>query len=293
MSIPAPVHELQNSTEAILPRPGRFFTIVRILLGVVLLVAAGLKLYGLNVTVLPRVGWFATPQVQVAAVEWELVLGLWLLSGVYQAGAWLAAVSTFGAFAVVSAYFGWIGVASCGCFGVIKASPWAACAVDVAALALLAVARPDLRAGAWRLPAGFAVVAVGAAAVLLALTGVGSWVYGSPQTALARLRGESLTVSSDYVDFGACPAGQMAERVVEVRNWSDRPVRLIGGTSDCSCLTTADLPLTIPPGEARPVTVQLTVPPAKLGALTRVVELWTDNDEHRTIRLQVGCRIVE
>jgi len=59
----------------------RGFEVVRRVLGVLLPVAAGLKLYGLNVTALPRVGWFAGPQVQVAAAAWELVLGLWLLSG--------------------------------------------------------------------------------------------------------------------------------------------------------------------------------------------------------------------
>jgi hypothetical protein len=271
----------------------RGFTIVRIVLGLLLLTAAGLKLYGMNVTAVPRVGWFATPRVQVAVVEWELVLGLWLLSGTYQAGAWLAAVGTFLAFAGVSGYFGWIGVASCGCFGVIRASPWAAFGVDLAALAVLGVARPDFRADSLRLPSGSGIVPVGAAAVLVALTGVGSWLYGSPQAALARLRGDTLTVSSDYVDFGSGSAGQLLEATVEVQNWTERAVRLTGGTSDCSCVTTADLPLTILAGEARPATIRLTIPPAKLGAFTRVAELWTDHDKQRSIRLRVGCRIVE
>src|SRR5687768_17088784 len=116
------------------PPMRRGFEVVRRLLGALLLIAAGLKLYGLNVSALPRVGWFAGPQVQLAAAAWELVLGLWLLSGSARAGAWLASVGTFSAFAAVSAYFGWIGVASCGCFGVIRASPWSAFGVDVAVL---------------------------------------------------------------------------------------------------------------------------------------------------------------
>ena len=86
--------------------------------------------------------------VQVVTAEWELVLGLWLLSGAFQVGAWLAAAGTFLTFAGVSGYFGWTGVASCGCFGVIRASPWTAFGVDVVALALLAVCPPSKRAGA-------------------------------------------------------------------------------------------------------------------------------------------------
>jgi hypothetical protein len=120
---------------------------VRVLLGLVLLTAAVLKLSGLNVTAVPRAGWFAKPQVQGIAAEWKLVLGLWLLSGAYQPGAWLAAVGTFLAFAGVSGYFGWTGVANCGYFGVIRTSPWTAFGVDMAALALLVIFRPDFRTG--------------------------------------------------------------------------------------------------------------------------------------------------
>lgn len=269
------------------------FTAVRIFLGLILLTAAGLKLYGLNVTALPRVGWFATPRVQVAATAWELLLGLWLLSGECRALAWLASIGTFVSFAVVSGYLGWTGVATCGCFGVIGASPWAAFSVDVAAIALLAFARPGLGAGAFGLPMGFSAIVAGAAATFIALTGVGSWVYGSPQAALARLRGELVTFSHDYVDFGAGAAGQVVEAKVEVHNWSDRPVRLVGGTSDCSCITTSSLPVSIPPGESRPVMVQLKIPRAKPGALTRTAELWTDQDRQQRIWLRVGCRIVE
>jgi hypothetical protein len=255
--------------------------------------AAALKLYGLNVTAVPRVGWFATPRVQVAAAAWEMVLGMWLLSRAWPAGAWLAAVGTFAVFAGVSGYFGWIGVANCRCFGVIRASPWTAFTVDVAALGLLAVARPDLRAGSFRLPAGFLTIPIGAATILIALTGVGSWVYGSPQAALARLRGETLTVSPNYIDFGSGSPGQELDVAVDVSNWSDRPVRLIGGTSDCSCVTNASLPLRLAAGESRPVTIRLQVPKARTGAMTRTAEIWTDDDRQRTIRLQLGCRIME
>jgi len=65
--------EFAPAPPAARPRPtGRRFAAVRIVLGCLLLAAAGLKLYGLNVTAVPRTGWFATPQVQLIAAEWEL-----------------------------------------------------------------------------------------------------------------------------------------------------------------------------------------------------------------------------
>jgi hypothetical protein len=271
----------------------RGFTLVRLLLGCLLLTSAGLKLYGWNVTAVPRVGWFATPRVQMAAAVWELVLGFWLLTAASRAWSWLAAASTFVLFAGISGYFGWAGVVDCGCFGVVHASPWTAFGLDMVALALLAVTRPDSGTSSFRLPAGFWSFAATAVAVLIALVGIGWFLVGSPQAALARLQGVALTVSPDHVDFGTGTAGQELLSTVDVRNWTDRTVRLIGGTSDCSCVTTDDLPLNIPPGEARPATVRLKIPASKLGAFTRIVELWTDNEDRRIIRVQIGCRIVE
>jgi hypothetical protein len=97
-------HDQHGRTGIELLRSGSGFAVVSVVLGLVLLTAAALKLSGMNVTALPRVGWFSTPRVQVAAATWEMVLGLWLLSGVRRPVAWLAAVGTFITFAGVSGY---------------------------------------------------------------------------------------------------------------------------------------------------------------------------------------------
>jgi hypothetical protein len=280
--------------DATSPPRSRLAHAVHALLGLLLLAAAGLKLYGMNVAPFAQYGWFTAPWVQTAAVLWEIVLGLWLLAGVYRAGAWLAAVGTFAAFAAVSGYLGWIGQASCGCFGVVQASPWHAFAVDVAALLLLALARPDWRAASradlLRAPTGLGGVLLGAGLILAALAGAATWAYGSPAAAFARLQGAPL-YAPGYVDFGTGRPGELLEREVEVTNWTDRPVRLIGGTSDCSCITTANLPLTIAPGETIAVPVRLKVPGSAAGVFTRRAELWTDCDRQRTVGLTVGCRV--
>jgi hypothetical protein len=70
-------------------------------------------------------------------------------------------------------------------------------------------------------------------------------------------------------------------------------VRLIGGTSDCSCVTTADLPVTLPPGEGRVVTVRMKIPASRPGVITRKAELWTDCPARRVVQLRVGCRVAE
>ena len=102
--------------------------------------------------------------------------------------------------------------------------------------------------------------------------------------------GESLGAPS-YVDFGSAKPGEKLEQQVEIRNWTDKPVRLIGGTSDCSCVTTSTMPLTVPPGEKLSVAIHLKVPSSDAGAFTRTASIWTDCDQMRTINLRLGCRV--
>jgi uncharacterized membrane protein len=125
------------------------------------------------------------------------------------------------------------------------------------------------------------------------LAGVGLLVWGSPQAALAKLRGESLSLSAAYVDVGSGKFGENLETRLEIRNHSSDPIRLVGGTSDCTCLTTTDLPILIRPGDSQTITVTIRVPKAKPGGFTKTAELWTDCDRQRTIRFRVGYRVVE
>jgi hypothetical protein len=273
----------------------RRFTVLRIALGGLLIAAAGLKLYGLSVSAIPRVGWFSQPSVQLAAVEWELILGLWILSGSYPRMAWLAALGTFAAFAAASGYLGWIGVASCGCFGVIDASPWWAFGVDVTVIGLLLVCRPRTEAALSNpirhgVPEGLKWVG-GAAVLLVGLTVVATLVYDSPTAALARLRGETLAISDPYLDFGTGKPGDTLKASASIRNWSSQPVRIVGGTSDCSCTALADLPLTIEPGGSAAVGIRLIIPASKGGQFSRTVFLRTDCPEQPVVSLGIGCRI--
>jgi hypothetical protein len=188
---------------------------------------------------MPQIGWFGTPMVQLAAAEWEIVLAVWLLSGRYQIGAWLAALGTFLAFASASGYLGAIGQTSCGCLGALAASPWYAFGIDVAALALLVAFRPNLnmlRQTTWaeiRRPALTAAgVGLGVVALIAALVIGGTLAFGSPARTLARLRGQDVTIDPAFVDAGTGQPGQIIEANITLHNWSDHPIRIIGGAAD-------------------------------------------------------------
>jgi hypothetical protein len=62
------------------------YHVVRWVLGFVLLGAALLKLNGLSAGPVARMGVFSTPEFQVAVVQFEFFLALWLLSGKHPLG---------------------------------------------------------------------------------------------------------------------------------------------------------------------------------------------------------------
>ena len=214
------------------------YSVVSRCLAVLLLSAAALKLNGLAVDPVGRMGLFTVPAFQIAVVEFELFLAVWLLWGWLPLGSWATVLGVFTIFAGVSAYQGWIGRASCGCFGQLSVNPWYAFGIDVSVLSSLIVCRPDLEAARRQpslllmsiLPAVYGLA--GALAILSLVAGVASWVSGSPDAALADLRGERISLYPRLVDVGTGVPGEMREEAVEIVNRTDHPIRVIGGTKD-------------------------------------------------------------
>lgn len=214
------------------------FSLISRCLAILLLVAAGLKLQGLAIDPVGRMGLFTLPAFQIAVVEFEIFLAIWLLWGKQPLGAWATALGVFAVFAGVSAYQGWIGRASCGCFGQLSVNPWYAFGIDLAVLLALVLGRPDLeilRRQPRFLMASFlpAVYGLGGAvAILASFAGLASLIYGSPDAALAHLRVERISLYPRLIDVGTGAAGADRATELEVVNRNNHPIRLIGGTAD-------------------------------------------------------------
>lgn len=88
---------------------------VRILLGLVLLTAAGLKGHQVATEPILETGLLNSRWFLIGVVEFELLFGLWLLVGLYPAATRLAAILCFARLAVVSLAKGLSGESSCGC----------------------------------------------------------------------------------------------------------------------------------------------------------------------------------
>ena len=259
------------------------------LVGGLLLSAAGLKLAGTDVSVYAQFSWLHTSTVQTATVVWELILGIWILSQRGRFLAWLLAFGTFLAFTIISGTLGFIGQADCGCFGLIKASPWAAFSVDVVALLVLALAKPRWESWATQRPS-FLRFGLFAGLLVVALS-VAEFGLGGVDTVLAKLRGLPFHTTPSVLDFGTGEAGTSIDRQLTVKNYKATPLRLIGGTSDCSCLATQSLPITIPANSQAEVTIRLRIPAGTPGELARLVELYADDPIQPKISLRAVCRV--
>lgn len=108
--------------------------------------------------------------------------------------------------------------------------------------------------------------------------------------ALAYFRGERVSVTPRMVRVGDGGAGERREVPVELSNWTGAPVRLIGGTADCSCTVLNDLPVTIPPRETRTVAVSVRLPRSP-GIFTRRAGFLVDDGGFRQVRFTMTGRV--
>ena len=115
---------------------------VRVVLGLVLLIAAGLKAHQLSTEPTLETGLLNSRWFLIAVVELELLFGLWLLAGLYPKQTRYAALIFFAALAGISLSKALSGAATCGCFGAVEVNPWYTFALNAAAIFAFSFATP-------------------------------------------------------------------------------------------------------------------------------------------------------
>jgi hypothetical protein len=271
------------------------FTVVRWVLGLLLLTAAGLKLQGQATGALAQNALLLSPRLQFATVLTETLLGLWLISGRSPHLSRWAALSFFGLLSLVSLYLGIQGQSSCGCFGRIEVSPWATFAVDAAAVLALTIFRPRRGSDTGLGPVRWQGAAWTLAGTVLLLLLAAAWLVlqgGSPAAALARLRGETVSVDPAATDLGRGERGEKRTFPVTLTNNTNRVIRVVGGTSDCSCVATDGLPVDLEPGAAHAIDVRVTFR-GSAGRFQNRFVLHTGDDKLKTLLIHFAGRVTE
>ena len=124
---------------------GKGFGILLRILGLLLLAGAILKGWQLVTEPVANKDIWSYRPFLIFVVEFELGLGIWLLSGVFKKAAWLSVLLCFCTFSFITLYKGLTGAASCGCFGKVHVSPWITLiAIDLPGVIALVVFKPQL-----------------------------------------------------------------------------------------------------------------------------------------------------
>lgn len=114
------------------------------LLGLLLLTAAVMKGWQLLTEPVANKDIFSNRAFLIFTVEFELALGIWLISGLFKKAAWLSALLCFGLFSAITFYKAITGADNCGCFGSVKINPWITLlTIDLPAVIALAIFRPS------------------------------------------------------------------------------------------------------------------------------------------------------
>ncbi len=102
----------------------KYSTIAMKLAGLILLAAGIAKIFQLLTVPDLGEGFFESRLFLSLGTAAELGLALWLFSGIFKKTAWLVTLLSFVFFLVTTLYRGFIGAASCGCFGNVEVNPW-------------------------------------------------------------------------------------------------------------------------------------------------------------------------
>lgn len=131
--------------------------------------------------------------------------------------------------------------------------------------------------------------------LLTSLTIFAYWHYGSLHTAVVVWKGEPIMVDSAITSLGKVESGMKLYRVVNLRNHSGKPVRIIGSMGTCTCLVPDELPITIPARGTHRLQVLVTVPPisrTKGGVIDQSITLLTSVPTQPELPLRVTGEVV-
>lgn len=241
-------HSGERVASTLLKAALRRLHVVPLFIGIVLIIAAGFKGYELAAGPTDRSNSWQPRWLLIALVEFELGLGVWLISGFRSALARGIAFVCFAGFAAVNAYKTWAGDVSCGCFGGGDFHPAYALALDVCGLVALSWWRPNMAARRNTSPEAAASgetsrraarpfrrleVAAFSGGLLLLAAGVTIHTWFGPGDEVSRL----VTAEPSFFDFGEVTQSQSLTHVFHFRNGWQQPVELVKVHSTCGCTT--------------------------------------------------------
>ncbi len=144
----------------------------------------------------------------------------------------------------------------------------------------------------WQTARWLAVSVLVAAVALSVMTAVALRSYGSLGSALAALDGQPLVLDTYFIDVGTVVQGDERRPEVRVSNHSNKTIRILGARASCVCAMAEELPVELVPGGTAGLRLRLKTRTAKFGPFRHGIDLYTDCQDARVVRLSVTGRVV-
>ena len=227
---------------------------IRVTVALVLAVAAALKWRSFAGETSSQSFAEIAPQLEWGAIQAELLVAAWLLSGWLPIASLFVTTCLFSFFLGISLLMTVQGRSSCGCLGSIPMNPAWVLLFDVAMVTLLLISlslRPSGAQGICKITsisrrysmiwiAGFALLGIGVFQNSISIsTFLSDWVPAS-------VSGQYLITNPAVADAGPGYANEWKRVTFKILNRTNRSIELLGAARQCQCKPAQPLPVTVP-----------------------------------------------
>jgi len=127
-------------------------------------------------------------------------------------------------------------------------------------------------------------IAGGISAVAIGFLAWALMNFGSRHDAWLYARGARVVIEPATFRTQSGKSGDTRKAVFVIRNLTSEPVRVLGVTTSCSCLSTDELPVTIGPRSSRPMRVSIKLGGDQPGPIQQVIAYHTDHPTASNLR---------
>lgn len=225
------------------------WVVLRYTASLLLVLAAGIKLYEIVSSPIWEDSALLPPFLHVLASLTELILGIWLLSGIWRYLLWWCSFVFFLVLSAVSFSMVLSGAADCGCFGALAVSPYLTFGIDLILVVMHGLAfRYCCGDSTFQMPGGSVL---GHFATVVCVMMFVSFLYGTETgksvNSFASSQSGLIRVVDDPIDVGRGNLGEEFNVDFIIENKSASEVRIVGRGVACRCIEILELPEVIPP----------------------------------------------